>query len=127
MKDEGQKRILAIDISREGFEWALDHSCPSHRDPTLSDEEWRQLKEKSPVRIQWDPERDIFLNPRPYRAIQIGLSGEAVERYVKEWIQKITEATSLANEIFLLLQEGRTDIAGRKLPEEMPYPSKYQL
>ncbi len=127
MKDEGQKRILAIDISREGFEWALDHSCPSHRDPTLSDEEWRQLKEKSPVRIQWDPERDIFLNPLPYRAIQIGLSGGAVERYVKEWIQKITEATSLANEIFLLLQEGRTDIAGSKLPEERPYPSKYQL
>ena len=30
LKDEGQKRILAIDITREGFEWALAHSCPSH-------------------------------------------------------------------------------------------------
>lgn len=27
-KDDGQRRILAIDISREGFEWALKHSCP---------------------------------------------------------------------------------------------------
>ena len=30
LKDEGQKRILAIDISREGFEWALRHACLSH-------------------------------------------------------------------------------------------------
>ena len=28
-KDENQKRILAIDISIEGFEWALEHSLLS--------------------------------------------------------------------------------------------------
>ncbi|WP_289006256.1 DUF4291 family protein, partial [uncultured Kingella sp.] len=26
-KDDNQKRILAIDISRSGFEWALRHAC----------------------------------------------------------------------------------------------------
>ena len=33
-KDEGQRRILAIDIGREGFEWALAlaaRATPSHR------------------------------------------------------------------------------------------------
>ncbi|WP_267877653.1 DUF4291 family protein [Massilia frigida] len=29
-KDAGQQRILAIDISREGFEWALANGCLSH-------------------------------------------------------------------------------------------------
>jgi len=122
MKDEGQKRILAIDISREGFEWALAHSCPSHRDPALSDEEWKQLKEKSPVRIQWDPERDVFLNPLPHRAIQIGLSGEAVERYASEWIQQITDVTELAHDIHSSLAN-HLDKATKLLPVETPYPS----
>jgi Domain of unknown function (DUF4291) len=33
-KDAGQRRILAIDITREGFEWALAHGCPGR--PTAS-------------------------------------------------------------------------------------------
>ncbi len=41
LKDVGQARILAIDISREGFEWALAHSCPSHPDKSRSQEEWQ--------------------------------------------------------------------------------------
>jgi len=75
-KDEGQRRILAIDMSREGFEWALAHSCPSHPEPSMSHQDWTNLKNASPVRVQWDPERDLHLQPLSYRAIQIGLSGE---------------------------------------------------
>ncbi|OJU89494.1 MAG: hypothetical protein BGO19_15210, partial [Acinetobacter sp. 38-8] len=78
-KDNGQNRILAIDIRREGFEWALAHSCHSHRDPTTSEQAWQQLKENSPVRIQWDPERDLLLRPLEHKAIQIGPSKEAVQ------------------------------------------------
>jgi Domain of unknown function (DUF4291) len=40
LKDAGQKRILAIDITREGFEWALAHGCLSHADLDMSKEEW---------------------------------------------------------------------------------------
>ncbi|MGL4668181.1 MAG: DUF4291 family protein [Saezia sp.] len=29
LKDDGQAYILAIDIKREGFDWALEHSCGS--------------------------------------------------------------------------------------------------
>lgn len=73
-KDAGQQRILAIDISRAGFEWALEHGCLSHADASMSKDEWSAKKEASPVRIQWDPERDLLLRPQAHRAIQIGLS-----------------------------------------------------
>lgn len=126
MKDPGQKRILAIDITREGFEWALKNSCSSHRDPSMSDAEWRRLKNQSPVRIQWDPERDIHLNPLPYRAIQIGLSGEAVERYVRDWIQHITDSTPLANQIRELLTKEDARAARQKLPKEREYLGRSQ-
>lgn len=122
MKDEGQKRILAIDISREGFEWALTHSCPSHRDHAMSDEEWKQLKENSPVRIQWDPERDLQLNQLPYRAIQIGLSKEAVNLYVNTWIKRITDMTSLAKEIQGHVERSEFHEANNLLPPERAYP-----
>lgn len=120
LKDEGQKRILAIDITREGFEWALAHSCLSHADPSMSKEEWEHLKNSAPVRVQWDPERDLMLQPLPYRAIQIGLSKEAVQLYINEWICSISEVTPLALEIRALIQEGRLDEAKAKLPVEQP-------
>jgi hypothetical protein len=57
LKDSAQCRILAIDITREGFEWALTHSCLSHRPPGLADNAaWLNHKNATPVRIQWDPE-----------------------------------------------------------------------
>jgi hypothetical protein len=120
-KDAGQSRILAIDISREGFQWALEHSCPSHPEPSMSKENWAKVKAASPVRIQWDPERDLHLQPLPYRAIQIGLSGEAVSLYAREWIQQISDITPLAHRLHDLLAEGGNDEARHLLPDERPY------
>src|SRR5215475_8375943 len=58
LKDAGQQRILAIDISRAGFEWALAHSCLSHHSGPIAFSDWQKLLRTSPVRVQWDPERD---------------------------------------------------------------------
>jgi Domain of unknown function (DUF4291) len=120
-KDEGQRRILAIDISREGFEWALAHSCPSHPEPSMSHQDWINLKNASPVRVQWDPERDLHLQPLSYRAIQIGVSGEAVPLFVNQWIKGITDTTDLANAIHRLVKDDKLDQARALLPVERPY------
>ena len=121
-KDDGQRRILAIDIKREGFEWALTHSCLSHADPQMEKEEWERLKSECPVRIQWDPERDLLLRPLPHRAIQIGLSGEAVERFVQQWICQISDITPLAHRIYQEISQGHLEEAEALLPKERCYP-----
>jgi hypothetical protein len=121
-KDEGQRRILAIDVSREGFEWALAHSCPSHPDASMSKEEWNRHKNSSPVRIQWDPERNLHLEPLRYRSIQIGLGEEAVHLYVSKWIQKITDITVIARSMHALVSENKLDKAQAMLPPEKIYP-----
>lgn len=76
----GQERVLAIDILRDGFDWALAHSSVSHFDRSMHSDidDWKSVLERSPVRIQWDPERSIALEALPWRAIQIGLGGDAV-------------------------------------------------
>jgi hypothetical protein len=121
-KDPGQARILAIDISRAGFAWALANSCPSHPDQPLNQETWQHLKQTKPVRIQWDPERDLQLTALPHRSIQIGLGGIAVDLYVNQWLQNITDITPHAQEIFALVQQGEVAKAQAMLPSELPYP-----
>lgn len=121
LKDAGQKRILAIDISREGFEWALAHGCLSHADESITKEEWEVKKNASPVRIQWDPERDLFLRPLEHRAIQIGLSKEAVNLYVNQWILSITDVTPLAHAIHTFVIDKEFEQAQVLLPAELPY------
>lgn len=120
-KDEGQKRILALDISREGFEWALANACLSHADESMSQQEWQRHKDKKPVRIQWDPERDLQLHAQKHRAIQIGLEKEAVRLYVNEWIRGVTDVTPLAHEIRALVEDRHYDRATALLPRERPY------
>jgi len=122
-KDTGQRRILAIDITREGFAWALAHSCPSHPEPSMSREEWARLKDASPVRIQWDPERDLHLQPLPYRSIQIGLGSAAVDLYVNRWIERMTDITETAHAIHRLLGGGEVERARSLVPQERVYPN----
>lgn len=128
-KDSGQNRILAIDISREGFEWTLEHSCLSHfiDGDYASKEEWETIKNNSPVRVQWDPERNLLLQPLEYRAIQIGLSKKAVALYINEWIQNITEVTEIAAEIYSLVEQNQLEAAKQRLPVETPYKVNNKL
>lgn len=120
-KDENQRRILAIDIRRDGFNWALAHSCPSHPDPSLSPAEWRAFKARTPVRIQWDPDRDLWHRPQQQPAIQVGLSGEAVRRYVDQWICRITDISALADRIAAMVAADNIEAARALLPHEQPY------
>ncbi|MFI6700426.1 DUF4291 domain-containing protein [Streptomyces sp. NPDC050509] len=119
-----QERVLAIQITREGFEWALSRACLSHFDRTRFRDkaEWRAELESSPVRVQWDPDRDTGLNPLSRRAIQIGLSGEAVERYVDDWIVGMTDITGMVGDIRRAVRGGGDEEVAALLPVEREYP-----
>lgn len=119
-----QEVVLAIEITRSGFESALAHSSLSHfeAETYATEEEWEKCKAASPVRIQWDPERTLALGEKDYRSIQIGISGDAVTQYVNEWIVKLTDVTPLAHEIEGLVRAQKLTEAEARLPSETPYP-----
>lgn len=121
-KDPGQTRVLAIDITRDGFEWALRHACLSDAAKRLGRVEARRRLDASPVRVQWDPERGLNLEPLGHRSIQIGLAREAVERYVEDWITSIADATDVAHQIGDAVARHDLDAAARLSPDERPYP-----
>lgn len=119
---EGQETVLAIEIDREGFLWALRNACLSHHVPVLHGDRasWKRQLRQAPARVQWDPERDLHLNPLPHRSLQLGLAGEAATRYADEWIVGIEDVTPLAREIHRLVRAGQPDAAAGLLPEERP-------
>ena len=125
----GQERILAVDILRSGFEWSLANACLSHFDPLLyaSRDDWLRIMERSPIRVQFDPDRSPHLEPLDRRAIQIGLSGEAVQRFVHHWIVKITDLTDFVHELHAMVQDGRQELYEPLLPLETLYPVPAEL
>ena len=120
---EGQEHILAIKIKRSGFEWALKNACLSHFDSTLHDsnDDWKNQLNNAPVRIQWDPEKDIHLQNLRYRSIQIGLTGMAVNYFVKDWIVDITDITDQCKQIHSFILNNEIDKAMSLLPREEVY------
>jgi hypothetical protein len=126
---EGQETVLAVEISRDGFEWALRHACLSDYARGLHDDRdsWQRALKRAPARVQWDPERDLRLQPLPYRSLQLGLAGEAAQKYADEWTVTIKDVTPLAYEINALVWDGDLDSASRKLPQERPYPAQDEL
>jgi hypothetical protein len=89
----GQEHVLAVEITRAGFEWALANSCPSSPGKGEDKRTWQRRLKNSPARVQWDPERSPQLQALPYRSLQLGLSAEAVHRYVDDWTVSITDIT----------------------------------
>ncbi|WP_258086247.1 DUF4291 domain-containing protein [Xenorhabdus bovienii] len=123
MKDSGQTRILAIDITHEGFREIVRQGVISHYDPDFFDsmDAWKEKVQNSDVVIQWDPERDILLNKLEQRTIQIGLRNKAVDNYVNQWIVNISDMTHMAHEIYELVRNNKLDLAQALLPKEEIY------
>ena len=120
----GQERVLAVEILRSGFEQALAEACLSHYDRDLHPDQaaWAGRLKTAPVRVQWDPERSLRLQALPYRSLQVGLSGAAVDRYVDDWIAGITDVTAVAQAVRGRLVAGDEAGAAGLLPVELPYP-----
>ncbi|MFH8381049.1 DUF4291 domain-containing protein [Kitasatospora sp. NPDC018058] len=116
-RSPGQERVLGVEIDREGFDWALERAVLSAYTGRVhaSQAQWKRELRQSPVRAQWDPERGPNLGALEWRAIQVGLRGEAVRRYADEWIRRITDVTELADPM-------RRERDPALLPAETPYP-----
>lgn len=120
-----QEYVLGIDITRDGFEWALANAALSSFSPEhhVNQQIWKRQLADMPNRIQWDPDRDAALDKLDYRAIQIGLKDDAVRRYVGQWIKRIEDVTPLARSIHQLSSDGKLEEARGLAPAERPYPA----
>lgn len=120
----GQEYILAVRITRQGWEDALSQAVLSTFEPRVYQDydDWRRQLDGSTVRVQWDPERTLRGATLPYRSIQVGLSRHIIQRYVEEWTVEIRDITPLVRKLSTLIQSGNASDAQGLLPKERVYP-----
>jgi hypothetical protein len=88
-----QEIILAVRLRRAALDQLLAQAVPSSFDRTLYEtpEEFRTALKQSSVRLQWDPDHDPSGAPVERRAIQLGLRGDVLRCYAREWILDIQD------------------------------------
>jgi hypothetical protein len=58
-----------------------------------SEAEWRSALADSSVRLQWDSDHDPSGAKVERRAIQLGLRGDVLARYAREWVVRIEDVS----------------------------------
>lgn len=97
---ENQECVLAVTITREGFDSILAQAVHSHFVPRVysTEADWKTALASSQVRLQWDPDHDPVGNKLERRAIQLGLRGRVLQQYAKDWIVRIEDITDFVRE-----------------------------
>ena len=96
----GQERILAVRVTREGWESALARGVLTTGDPARL--------AAADVHVQWDPERSARGAALNHYSIQVGIGRALTRTYADEWVTGIEDVTHLARK--------------ERLPPERPYP-----
>lgn len=117
-----QEAIARVHLSHEGFQHILGQSIETVYDPSLFStcEHWTDTLSRGDVRHQWDPDRDLRGARLEHRALQVGIRGLAIRRYVNEWILGIEDVTPLAREIGQAVRMRRSVLPA--VPIEREYP-----
>lgn len=115
-----QECVLAITMTREGFDRLCAASTLASFDPTVhaSHEDWKRSLAERPNRIQWDPDKDLSLRPMERRAVQLGIAARWVPAFTDEMIVMIEDRTAFAHDVHALVRSGDEDGARALLPVE---------
>ena len=119
---EGQEVVLAIRLRRSGFEEILSQAVHSTFEPEIygSSDRWKKSVASSSVRLQWDPDHHPSGARQDRRAIQLGLEGAALKKYVEEWTVSIEDVSSFVAEQRLRVDAKQWDLL--QTPREEVYP-----
>ncbi|MFD9903588.1 DUF4291 domain-containing protein [Streptomyces sp. NPDC059063] len=113
-RKSGQDRILAVRITREGWEEALSQAVLTTSDPAAV--------AQAPVHVQWDPERSARGAALNHYSIQVGVGRHLIRTFTDDWIVGLTDLTPQVRKIAALVQNGNAAKAQRLFPAERAYP-----
>jgi len=118
----GQEVILAVRIQRSAFDAILAAAVHSHfvKDIYSTEVAWKQAVADSSVRLQWDPDHNPSGEKVERRAIQLGLRGEVIAQYARDWIVSIEDISEFVQQQYQHVQSSNwTELV---TPHEAVYP-----
>lgn len=119
-----QERVLGIWITKVGFTKILKEAVYSSFKSEIyeSQEKWKKELNSKNVRLQWDPDHDIYGKKQERRAIQLGLKNELVVDFNQEMIQEIIDLTDFVKEGKQKIDKG--EIEKLLVPKETIFKTK---
>jgi hypothetical protein len=118
---ENQEVTLAVRLRRDAFDEILRQAVHSTFVPEVygSEDTWKQAVAGSDVRLQWDPDHGPAGKPLERRAIQLGLRGDVLARYARDWLLEVQDISDFVRE-----QQENTKAPYDRLvtPREDAYP-----
>jgi hypothetical protein len=120
----GQERILAVRITRAGWERALSRAVLTAPEPSVhgSAAAWNAEFAGAAVHVQWDPERSLRGAALNHYSIQVGVGRTLIREYAEDWVVGLTDITPTVHRIAGLVRAGQSAKTQRLLPPERPYP-----
>ena len=120
---ENQERVLGLWIKKTDFELILQEAVYSsfQSDIYESIDKWKAALNQHEVRLQWDPDHDIYGNKQERRAIQLGLKGNILKAFGTEMIEEIVDMTPFVMDQKEKIDQKRLDEL--LIPTESPYLS----
>ncbi len=121
---ENQERVLGIWINKSDFDFILNESVFSSYQENIykTRVKWKQELVNKSVRLQWDPDHDIYGNKKERKAIQLGIKGNLLEKYGKEMISEIIDLTDYVKQQKEIIDSGEIDKL--QVPKEWVYKPK---
>ena len=119
-KKDGQEVVLAVKIKRTAFDAILANAIWSKYLPEQypTEKDWKRAGFNSDVRLQWDPDHSPVGGKLERKAIQLGLRGDMLALYAREWIIWVEDISEFVNE-----QHQNLDNLDRLIvPSETIYP-----
>ena len=117
--DDEQARVLAISITRTFFDELMRVAVASSfaASGMETQEEWKRALKRSEVRMQWDPDHGPRGGKLARRAVQLGLRGEALRRFVFEETRSIEDISDLVR----AQRENLGNLTTLQVPTERAY------
>lgn len=122
-----QEVMLAVYLKRSAFDDILAQAVHSTFAPEVygTEAEWKVGLARSEVRLQWDPDHHPNGAKLERRAIQLGLRGQVLRAYAREWIVQIEDISAFVREQYQHVQANAYD---RLLtPQERIYPVEDEI
>ncbi|MER8034118.1 DUF4291 domain-containing protein [Streptomyces hydrogenans] len=110
----GQERVLAVRMTREGWEEALSRAVLTTADPAAV--------AQAAVHVQWDPERSPRGAALNHYSIQVGVGRHLIRTFTDDWIVSLTDLTPQVRKAASQMRTGNAAKAQRLLPAERVYP-----
>jgi Domain of unknown function (DUF4291) len=117
---EGQDVVLAVKIKRAAFDTILANAVRSKHNPDLypTEKDWKRAVINSNVRLQWDPDHSPTGGKLERKAIQLGLRGDILALYAREWIIWVEDISEFVRE----QHQNLGDFSQLIVPSETIYP-----